>query len=158
MCTWNSIWPEVVKGLPAAFVALVVAAIAAHIAWRQYMVARAKLNLDLFEKRVELYDIVWSFLSSYDDPNNAKPTNTFVNSIPKLYFLFGTEIGDFANEARQHAAQYHSGNSKVSHAPHLSEAWEEGRAQVTKADGFIRDARNGLRGRFSKYMDFAAWH
>ena len=42
--------PELVKGLPAAFVTLVIRSIAAGIAYRQYRIARAKFKLDLFEK------------------------------------------------------------------------------------------------------------
>ncbi|MCD6026117.1 MAG: hypothetical protein K0R08_636 [Solimicrobium sp.] len=42
---------ELAKGLPAAFVALIVGGIAAGIAWRQYGAAKAKLKFDLFDRR-----------------------------------------------------------------------------------------------------------
>lgn len=45
----GSIWCEVAKGLPAGGVALVVGNVGGIIAYRQYRVAKAKLNLDLFE-------------------------------------------------------------------------------------------------------------
>jgi hypothetical protein len=59
----GSICFEMVKGLPAAFVALVIGAIAAGIAWRQYQVAKARLKLDLFDKRHPIYQQTWEILS-----------------------------------------------------------------------------------------------
>jgi len=46
-CVSGSICFELMKGAPAAVVALLAALIAGLIAYRQYRVAKAKLNLDL---------------------------------------------------------------------------------------------------------------
>jgi hypothetical protein len=50
-CVQGSIRFEIMKGVPAAFVALVIGLVATGIAWRQFKVAQAKLKLDLFERR-----------------------------------------------------------------------------------------------------------
>jgi biopolymer transport protein ExbB/TolQ len=48
-------WCEIAKGIPAAFITLVIGCIAAGIAYRQYKVAHARFMLDLFEKRHGIY-------------------------------------------------------------------------------------------------------
>ena len=42
----NPIWFELLKGIPAAFVTLVIGGLATYIAWNQYQVTRAKLKFD----------------------------------------------------------------------------------------------------------------
>ena len=54
----SSIAFELLKGLPAAFVALVIGGVAAGVAWRQMRIAQAKLKLDLFDKRYRLYELL----------------------------------------------------------------------------------------------------
>ena len=61
--------PDLMKGLPAAFVTLVIGLIAAGIAYRQYRIARAKFKLDLFEKRHAVFLETWAFISKFFDPN-----------------------------------------------------------------------------------------
>ncbi len=60
---WTAINSDLIKGLPAAFVAFVIGAIAARIAYNQYLVAKAKLSLDLFEKRFPIFQKVWEIVS-----------------------------------------------------------------------------------------------
>ncbi len=63
------------------------------IALEQRRVATAKLNLDLFDRRYELFMEVWGFLShgsigdvvEYSGPK-------FTNLIPKARFLFGMKL------------------------------------------------------------------
>jgi hypothetical protein len=50
----DSLWRELLKGIPSVFVTLVIGGIAAYIAYRQYKISHAKLKLDLFEKRYEI--------------------------------------------------------------------------------------------------------
>lgn len=54
----GSFYFELLKGVPAAFVALIVGLIAPGIAHRQYHIARAKLKLDLFDKRYAIDRLV----------------------------------------------------------------------------------------------------
>jgi hypothetical protein len=49
------LWVEYVKAVGAPFVALIAACIAGGIAYRQSVIARNKLKLDLFEKRFVIY-------------------------------------------------------------------------------------------------------
>jgi hypothetical protein len=50
------IWLEYAKALGPSFVAVVAASIAGTIAYRQWRTAQNKLKLDLFEKRMAIYE------------------------------------------------------------------------------------------------------
>jgi hypothetical protein len=63
-CIQGTICFELMKGIPAAIVATFAAGIAGIIAWRQYKVAKAKLNLDLFERRYKIFHNTWEELSN----------------------------------------------------------------------------------------------
>lgn len=79
-----------VGGIPTALIAT----IAAYVAWRQWSTAQAKLKLDLFEKRYELFELLWTFVSSRtgaEDLDSAKAKNVaarFSNAQHKFDFLF----------------------------------------------------------------------
>lgn len=62
------IWVEYVKALGAPVVALVAATIAGSIAYRQWNTARNKLKLDLFEKRLKVYDAAVELLKAIAMP------------------------------------------------------------------------------------------
>jgi hypothetical protein len=74
MAADNSIWPELVRGMPTALAALVIGLIAAGIAYRQYQVAHAKLNLDLFEHRNALHEVIWGYLAAALDGRTPSTT------------------------------------------------------------------------------------
>lgn len=159
MGIWERLWPELVKGLPAAFVALVIGGIAAYVAWRQLHVARAKLNLDLFERREGIYDDVRFFLSA--SGRNAdevdKTREKFFSQIPKAYFLFGSEIGDFMTLAQANARELHQAELVLRSTPAASLLWEEARATDVRLERFFERELKNLRGRFGPYMDFTEW-
>src|ERR1700722_14950247 len=93
---WSKVPFELVKGLPAAFVTLIIGASAAGIAYRQYEVARAKLKLDLFEKRYAIFQQTWEILSGVvrngTRAENYGLATPFNNFLPQAAFLFGEPI------------------------------------------------------------------
>ena len=103
LLTPGSLVFELVKGVPAAFVALVIGLIAAGIAYRQSQIAHAKLKLDLFERRYELYALLRDYLSrgmEVPDSHNGPDVRRFnelrarfSDAVSQAYFLFGREIG-----------------------------------------------------------------
>jgi hypothetical protein len=56
-CSPGSICFEMLKGVPAAVVTLIIGGIAGAVTWRQYKVAQAKLKLDLFERRFKIFQL-----------------------------------------------------------------------------------------------------
>jgi hypothetical protein len=130
------------SGVPAAFVALTIGSIAAYIAYQQWRVAKAKLDLDLFEQRYALFELLWAFVSvDADDAEDAEhAARALKRALPKFYFLFGPEIGIY-----------------------VEEVLAKGIAQPDPAKPLSRrppptvDEANDVRKRFGRYLDFKEW-
>jgi hypothetical protein len=156
---WSTIWPDLIKGLPAAFVALVIGIIAAGIAYRQYRVARAKFKFDLFEKRYTLFDSVWTILSEtavrgvQAEGGLGTP---FSNLTAQAAFLFGPEISDYLREANDKwmdiwaIAIRTQGNNRI-----VLPADVQPLADLKR--WFLAQAKTGVKEKFGKYLDFSRW-
>lgn len=94
--TFSSFEADLIKGLPAAFVALIIGVIAASIAYRQYEVARTKLKLDLFDKRYAIFEEIADAILSVAHDGAGPPTGEvgapFFNLRTKAAFLFGDDV------------------------------------------------------------------
>ncbi|MGS1003080.1 hypothetical protein [Burkholderia glumae] len=144
----------------AAVVAFFAAVIAAIIAWRQYRVAKAKLNLDLFERRYELFLIVWKFLSSVVQGGmralNSEQRIKMTNSIPKMEFLFGRDVANYVVDVNQKSVELWSierataTNNDVMPPEHI-------RRHTELMTWFSNEALAGARKRFGVYLDFEKW-
>lgn len=66
------IWIEYVRALGTPIAALIGAGIASVIAHRQMLTARNKLKLDLFEKRVEVYEAASDYISLAGQTNEME--------------------------------------------------------------------------------------
>lgn len=90
---------EMLKGLPAAVITLVIGTIAAYIAWQQWRVSQAKLNLDLFQRRLEIFELTWGALSrAHLHVRDPEKDLQFSNRRPEARFLFGVEVADYMSE------------------------------------------------------------
>ena len=152
-----SILLELVKGLPAAFVALVIGAIATWIAYNQYKVARAKLNLDLFDKRHHIFQKTWECLSQIYGENSKKRLQDFTNLIPEASFIFGKDIGNYMKEISNKIIEFNILNTKIQNASngHLGENDINRNAEL--ATWLLNEASTGSRKMFSEYLDFSNW-
>jgi len=129
------------SGVPAAFVALTIGSIAAYIAYQQWKVARAKLDLDLFEQRYALFELLWAFVSvrTDDSENVQQAVNALKHAVPKFYFLFGPEIGSYVEEVLAKGVSQDPAKPLSRHPlPTANEA-------------------NDVRERFRRYLDFKEW-
>ena len=164
-CQWfcpNSASLELAKGLPV----IVVAGIAAYVAWKQwklaaevYEVNRAKFRLDLFDKRWTLYDALWEFLSTPSEHPDANALRVAVrNLLPQFYFLFGTEIGDFAKQSLEQSTVRRQLEAELDRMDALHPDWFAKTAELVTVSQWFAANSAGLRPRFSRYMDFSTWH
>jgi len=92
--------------------ALVIGIVAAYIAFRQYRVARAKLKLDLFEKRFIIFHQTWVILfetvrSGTREKNYGLGT-PFNNFLPEAAFLFGKDVENYLNNATKKWTELHA--------------------------------------------------
>ncbi|MGN4070538.1 hypothetical protein [Burkholderia gladioli] len=155
-----AICAEHAQGFLAAIVALLAAGLAGAIAFQQYRVAKAKLNLDLFERRYALFDLVWEFASSVSRNGvgdlHSQMRVDVGNAQPKIEFLFGHEIRGYVSEMLEKSAslwtieQVTAANNGV--RPHgLQE-------RHTVLINWFRDqAGSGIRKEFGRYLDFRNW-
>jgi len=129
------------SGVPAAFVALTIGSIAAYIAYQQWKVARTKLDLDLFEQRYALFELLWAFISVHtDDPEEIEQaTRALKTAVPKFYFLFGPEIGSYVEEV-------------------LAKGIPQDPAKpLSRYPLPTANEANEVRERFGRYLDFKEW-
>ena len=94
-------WTAYISALGAPIVAL----IALGIAYRQWRVAKAKVVLDLFEKRLDVCNLVTGAVSDIiavgPDNIDEKITGTFAAGLVKSKFLFGNEVFEFLQASHE---------------------------------------------------------
>lgn len=97
----------VVAEFSKAMLTPMIAVVTAYIAWQQWKINRQKLNLDLYDRRLKVYEEVRQILSiilrdakaSYDD------LMKFYRAVSEADFLFGPEISEYIEEIYQRGVQ-----------------------------------------------------
>jgi len=153
-CGLGSICFEWMKGLPAAFVALIIGCIAGGIAYRQYQVAEAKLKLDLFQQRYKIFLITWRILSSVISDGTRKRHyglgTPFNNFIPKAKFLFGADVESYLNDLATKWARLHAIEGIDTPSKYAEEKFE-------LTGWFQEQADTGVKAIFGRYLNFERW-
>ena len=156
-CTLGSICFEMAKGVPAAFVTLIIGCIAARITYNQFRVAQAKLKLDLFEKRFIIFQKVWQILSEVVSTGtkgrNYGLSTPFNNFMPEAQFLFGPEISDYLSVATKNWIElsgYESEQDDLS-------SRAKNAARAAQLRGWFHDEASDVRNKFAPYLDFQNW-
>ena len=166
--TLDKIWPEVVKGLPAAFVALVIGIIAAGIAYRQMKiadqqrrVAADKLSFDLFKERYAIFEQTWAALSSAitgakDDELAPAEVNRMNNSRPSAQFLFGPDIAVYLSQVSDKVVGLRMLYREFSQSPGPLDS--DRLKELRDLESWVwREAQVGAKERFAPYLDFSRW-
>ncbi len=157
-CEWfapGSLSFEFAKGLPAAFVALVIGVIAAWIALQQWRIARAKLNLDLFERRLRVYRATDKYLL---ESLSGGPQGFFdtIEGLDDASFLFGSEVIAYLREVLDMRNELRTIDTRARANNGMVQLQEIGRHQ--QLSQWLTDQRNGpCRVVFAKYLDFGKW-
>ena len=132
-----------------------IAASQRDIALEQRRVATAKLNLDLLDRRYELFMEVCGFLSHGsmgDVTEHSDPR--FTNLIPKARFLFGDEIADYMSEASSRKTQLAVANKQKAGSTWATPEKDAELLEIGK--WFSLEATNCFK-RFAPYLDFSNW-
>lgn len=84
---------------------LIVSLIVGYIAWQQWQVARAKLRLDLFDRRYKVYDATRKFLAGIMSEPTFSDSQlfTFYAGTSDAEFLFDSEVVDYLAQIRKRA-------------------------------------------------------
>jgi hypothetical protein len=93
------LWVEYAKALGAPIVALVAAGIAGGIAYRQWRTARNKLKLDLFDKRIKVYEAAVELIKeiSMPHPVTVNRVTELGKGLGAARWLFGSEVARYAH-------------------------------------------------------------
>lgn len=161
-----------IKVLPTLFT-LVTALAASWISLQQWRISKAKLKLDLFDKRYEIFLLIWNSLSiankNFDNDfkyNNLNIENSKIkrlqmenvginNILPKIEFIFGKEIFNYTKEIYKKLGDFDSINFKISHLDSDSEERNLlNKKFLDLTSWFENEARDGCRSKFGKYMNF----
>jgi hypothetical protein len=154
-CTQGSICFELVKGLPAAVVALIIGLIAAGIAYRQYKVAQAKLKLDLFERRFVIFHKTWEILSETATKgtreHNYGLATPFNNFLPEAAFLFGPDVEKYLDNTATKWTELYGIEGDTNNAARHA-------AKKAELQGWFFDQANkGVKEIFGRYLNFHKW-
>ena len=151
------IYFEAVKGLPAAIVALFIGIIAALIAYRQYRVAEAKLKLDLFERRLRIFEIIQEFSLKILDFNcNNSDLNEFAGSIGQADFLFGDDIREYVKEFLEKSTCLHAIAMRARANGHMV-VHEDIDTHSALSEWMLNQRLGGVRNAFKAYLNFEQW-
>ena len=153
---------EMAKGLPAAFVTLVIGWIAATIARRQLIVAAeqkrvatAKLNLDLFDRRLKIFEATEQFLMN-SFPGAPQDKTDFINLFAEASFLFESEVEAYMKLALKNRVDLVTIGLRA--AGNQGMVRPEDIARDTELVQWFSDEHGGgCRLVFAPYLDFSEW-
>ena len=83
----------------------IIGVIACYIAWQQWKTNRDKLNLDRYERRLEIYKEIVRFISVGIREANYENDElmSFKPKVSEADFLFGEEISNYIDELQKRA-------------------------------------------------------
>ena len=103
-------WIDVISALLTPLIA----AIALCIAWQQWKTNRRKLDLDLYEHRLRVYQAVTLFIRRVlvDDSREPQDFADFRRNTAEADFLFGEDVRDYLEELVTHATEWRKWDSQ----------------------------------------------
>lgn len=163
-CVNGTLCFELAKGIPTAILAL----IAVLITYRQYQVAKAKVKLDLFDKRLKLFHDLRGLLEStarvgtietskiYPSTSNIKGhwATPFENLLYETSFLFGTEVYGYVALCSQ---QYALLSARTNSLQHMGDQILSDDNIRLGRDWFRVEADSNCGKHFREYLDFTEW-
>src|SRR5258708_25252441 len=92
------------SALIQAFTTLVIGLVAAYIAWRQWRTSHDRLVLDLFDRRLLVFqELTRAISEAFHKPNaEIQDLAKFDVATEKARFLFGPEVHSYLAEVRKH--------------------------------------------------------
>ena len=161
-CDQGTLCFQIAQGIPAGLITLLVGFFGVYFAWRQYLTSRAKLKLDLFDRRYEIFMATWAHLSSIvqngPEPKGEKSQafkifKTFRNNIPQSGFLFGSDIEIYLDEIETKQMEAWELQMKYDMSA-LSQEQIVRKAELV--NWFITEARDAKK-RFLPYLELRSW-
>lgn len=142
----DTLYPVIITGL--------IGLIAAYIAYRQYVVARRKLNLDLFDRRLKVFEGLMEFLKTVVGAAAVTPEDlqAFVVSRATARFLFGQDVIDYLTTIHEKAVRFRLTNSQIAAGPPPLTAVINENADLLN---WLAQQLEGAAAMFEPYLSFA---
>ena len=101
-------WTAYVSAIGTPVVAMLAAIIAGLITWGQWKTARDRLKLDLFDKRLVIYQVARDFLASVMTSGkvNEKELFKFSMAMREAKWLLNADVAQYLNETLRNKAIY----------------------------------------------------
>lgn len=152
-------WMKIVEALGptiVALVALVVAAIAGLITYRQWRTTHDTLRLGLFKKRYAIFEATMTILAETVSRGTvtSNEIRQWYRSIKGAEFLFSKKIVEYLRQLRQELEELESKNLEIdenSGYPCLKCLIDQSRDMKDRIE---RHFKTGLRNEFKDYLDF----
>lgn len=120
-------------------------------------VATAKLNLDLFEKRMVIFEHAWRVIgfAAEGKPYDFAKLGMLQNKLHEAGFLFGKDIEDYLLNLRSNAIEEQQLLISISKAgPYVDQAVRDRHKKLQ--DWFMNESKE-VRTPFMPYMSFEKW-
>lgn len=130
----------------------------AWVGWRQLQAARAKVKLDLFEKRLAIFNTTWFQIgrSAQNKPYEYRELGLWFNKIHEASFLFGPDIVEYLNNIRDKAIEEQRLCAAV-HPQNSKPATDKEKADHKALnDWFIAEGKL-IQQKFAPYLSFHEW-
>lgn len=137
-----------------------VAGIAGWVAYQQARTARAKLKLDLFEKRIAVYDEVTACLGQILSTGTSSGANDqrFLVAMHKAKWLFGSDVLSYLqSEIWPRMCELGSVSASLSGMEHSLARHALIKAQADLKLWFSQQSKEGLDPLFLPYLSFEKW-
>lgn len=138
------------------FLLAIAAACAAWIAFQQWVVARQKLNHDLFDRRFAVYVAAERYLVACLNQNGGgttEDTNAFYEATKTAPFIFDKDINDFLALILKHSVNIQM-FSKYVEKSHLPD-WQKYMNIYHTSQEWAADAFGSLIGKFQSSMNLS---
>lgn len=141
-----------------SFFTFLTAIVVAYIAVQQYILAKAKLKLDLFERRLKIFNALEVFLATIQKPDiGFSDLNNFHYETSESSFLFGDDVRDYLENVSKKAAQLHAVSLRCRANGNIVQL-DDMDLHTELTEWVISQRLGGAREVFRKYLSFDAWH
>lgn len=141
-----------------AWLTALVAVIAVWIAYQQYRTARHRLRLDLFERRMAVFEALMALVQTAIKKGDVELEAIFKFGYDtrQAEFLFDQPIVDYIDDVRKRAIRFRSLNDKL-HEQGLPVGEERSRVVAEESallDWFVTQSESGASAQFTSYLCF----
>lgn len=140
----------------SALLTPVVAILGCYIAYQQWKTSNLKLKFDLFDRRLEKYEAIYSFIADLliNGRLHLGSDVSYLKDTKSLQFLFDKEISAFAEAVYKKAAEL-DGLAALNDG--LSgDAASANRAAQREIKEWLQVELRGMKQRFSPYLSLSA--